>query len=292
MSDTPTIVIHEGLQAYIDPLRPEEEEALEASLLAEGCREALVLWGDVLVDGHNRHRLCTKHGIPFRTVQNPRLKTLQDVQLWMIDQQLGRRSVSNFQRGVLALRKRELLEARRAARMAALAEAPSATVDAAAPAAAEPTTEGEAPPWAGEGGSAPAAPLPEPKPLDSREAVAKAARLSSAQVQMIEKIHQQATPEVVAAVRAGTLSINAAAAVATLPAEEQAAAAQAGADELKQVAKRVRDAKRKPKAEEGSEAAEAGGDTLDSLRQRVAALEAENAELKRQLAALGATPAV
>ena len=292
MSDTPTIVIHEGLQAYIDPLRPEEEEALEASLLAEGCREALVLWGDVLVDGHNRHRLCTQHGIPFRTVQNPRLKTLEDVQLWMIDQQLGRRSVSNFQRGVLALRKRELLEARRAARMAALAEAPSATVDAAAPAAAEPTTEGEAPPWAGEGGSTPAAPLPEPKPLDSREAVAKAARLSSAQVQMIEKIHQQATPEVVAAVRAGTLSINAAAAVATLPAEEQAAAAQAGADELKQVAKRVREAKRKPKAEEGSEAAEAGGDTLDSLRQRVAALEAENAELKRQLAALGATPAV
>ena len=292
MSDTPTIVIHEGLQAYIDPLRPEEEEALEASLLAEGCREALVLWGNVLVDGHNRHRLCTQHGIPFRTVQNPRLKTLEDVQLWMIDQQLGRRSVSNFQRGVLALRKRELLEARRAARMAALAVAPSATVDAAAPAAAEPTTEGEAPPWAGEGGSTPAAPLPEPKPLDSREAVAKAARLSSAQVQMIEKIHQQATPEVVAAVRAGTLSINAAAAVATLPAEEQAAAAQAGADELKQVAKRVRDAKRKPKAEEGSEAAEAGGDTLDSLRQRVAALEAENAELKRQLAALGATPAV
>lgn len=290
MSDTPTIVIHEGLQAYIDPLRPEEEEALEASLLAEGCREALVLWGDVLVDGHNRHRLCTKHGIPFRTVQNPRLKTLQDVQLWMIDQQLGRRSVSNFQRGVLALRKRELLEARRAARMAALAEAPSATVDATAPAAAEPT-EGEAPPWAGEGSGAPAAPLPEPKPLDSREAVAKAARLSSAQVQMIEKIHQQATPEVVAAVRAGTLSINAAAAVATLPAEEQAAAAQAGADELKQVAKRVREAKRKPKADEGSEAPEVGGDTLDSLRQRVAALEAENAELKRQLAALGATPA-
>ena len=291
MSDTPTIVIHEGLQAYIDPLRPEEEEALEASLLAEGCREALVLWGDVLVDGHNRHRLCTQHGIPFRTVQNPRLKTLEDVQLWMIDQQLGRRSVSNFQRGVLALRKRELLEARRAARMAALAEAPSAAVDAAAPAATEPAG-GEAPPWAGEGSGAPAAPLPEPKPLDSREAVAKAARLSSAQVQMIEKIHQQATPEVVAAVRAGTLSINAAAAVATLPAEEQAAAAQAGADELKQVAKRVREAKRKPKAEEGSEAPEAGGDTLDSLRQRVAALEAENAELKRQLAALGATPAV
>ncbi len=29
--------------------------------------------------------------------------------LWMIDQHLGRRSVSDFQRGVLALRKREMV---------------------------------------------------------------------------------------------------------------------------------------------------------------------------------------
>ncbi|MCA6218539.1 plasmid replication/partition related protein [Ideonella sp. B7] len=293
MSDTPTIVIHEGLQAYIDPLRPEEEEALEQSLLAEGCREALVLWGDVLVDGHNRYRLCTQHGIPFRTVQNPRLKTLEDVQLWMIDQQLGRRSVSNYQRGVLALRKRELLETRRSARMAALADAAPVAVEAAAPAQGEAAT----PPWDGEGTppaepAGAAAPTAEPKPLDSREAVAKAARLSSAQVQMIEKIQHQAAPEVVAAVRAGTLSINAAAAVATLPAEEQAAAAQAGADELKQAAKRVREAKRKPKAAAEGSAPADGGETLDGLRQRVAALEAENAELRRQLAALGATPAV
>lgn len=287
------IVIHEGLQAYIDPLRPEEEEALEQSLLAEGCREALVLWGDVLVDGHNRYRLCTQHGIPFRTVQNPRLKTLEDVQLWMIDQQLGRRSVSNYQRGVLALRKRELLETRRSARMAALADAAPVAVEAAAPAEGEPAT----PPWDGEGtppaeAVGAAVPSAEPKPLDSREAVAKAARLSSAQVQMIEKIQHQAAPEVVAAVRAGTLSINAAAAVATLPTEEQAAAAQAGADELKQVAKRVREAKRKPKATDEASAPAEGGETLDGLRQRVAALEAENAELRRQLAALGATPAV
>lgn len=287
------IVIHEGLQAYIDPLRPEEEEALEQSLLAEGCREALVLWGDVLVDGHNRYRLCTQHGIPFRTVQNPRLKTLEDVQLWMIDQQLGRRSVSNYQRGVLALRKRELLETRRSARMAALADATPVAVEAAAPAEGEPAT----PPWDGEGtppaeAVGAAVPSAEPKPLDSREAVAKAARLSSAQVQMIEKIQHQAAPEVVAAVRAGTLSINAAAAVATLPTEEQAAAAQAGADELKQVAKRVREAKRKPKATDEASAPAEGGETLDGLRQRVAALEAENAELRRQLAALGATPAV
>ncbi|NEK65701.1 MAG: plasmid replication/partition related protein, partial [Xanthomonas perforans] len=87
----------------------DEHEALERSLLAEGCRDALVLWGDVLVDGHNRYGICQKHDLPFQTVQNPRFQSMQDVQLWMIEQHLGRRSVSDFQRGVLALRKREIL---------------------------------------------------------------------------------------------------------------------------------------------------------------------------------------
>ncbi|WP_457324651.1 plasmid replication/partition related protein, partial [Roseateles sp. P5_E11] len=201
------IVVNEELKAYIDPLTAEEHEALERSILAEGCRDALVLWGDVLVDGHNRYGICSKHGLPFQTVQNPRFKSMEDVHLWMIDQHLGRRSISDFQRGVLALRKREIVAERRAR---------SAAVE-----AAEPVAQA-------------AAPAPAQDALQTREALAKAARLSSNQVVMIEKIQKQATPEVVAAVKAGAISINAAAAVATLPAEEQAAAAAAGAQELKQ----------------------------------------------------------
>ena len=108
------IVVNEELKAYIDPLTPEEYEALERSILAEGCRDALVLWGDVLVDGHNRYGICQKHGLPFQTVQNTRFQSIEDVHLWMIDQHLGRRSVSDFQRGVLALRKKEIVAERRA----------------------------------------------------------------------------------------------------------------------------------------------------------------------------------
>lgn len=109
------IVVIEELRAYIDPLTPEEHDALERSILAEGCRDALVLWGDVLVDGHNRYGICMKHGLPFQTVQNPRFQSMEDVHLWMIDQHLGRRSISDFQRGVLALRKKEILESRHVA---------------------------------------------------------------------------------------------------------------------------------------------------------------------------------
>ncbi|PXW98693.1 hypothetical protein C7444_102173 [Sphaerotilus hippei] len=268
------IVVNEELKAYIDPLTPEEHEALERSLLTEGCRDALVLWGEMLVDGHNRYGICMKHGLPFQTVQNPRFRSIEDVHLWMIDQHLGRRSVSDFQRGLLALRKREIVAARQARTLAPREPAPD-TGD--TPDAAPPRPE-----------AATAADLPTPVSLNSREALARAARLSSNQVVMIEKIQKQAAPEVVAAVRSGTISINAAAAVASLPAEEQVAAAIAGKDELKQAAKRVREAKRKPRedAPASSDAAEAG--TLEALQQRVAELTAENEALRTELAALKA----
>ena len=99
------ITVNEELLAYIDPLTEDEKSALESSILAEGCRDALVLWGDVLVDGHNRYAICSKHGITFNTVQSQLFKSMDDVHLWMIEQHLGRRSLSDFQRGVLALRK-------------------------------------------------------------------------------------------------------------------------------------------------------------------------------------------
>ncbi|QLA83390.1 plasmid replication/partition related protein [Acidovorax sp. JMULE5] len=272
------IVVNEELKAYIEPLTPDEHEALERSILAEGCRDALVLWGDVLVDGHNRYGICQKHGLPFQTVQNPRFQSMEDVHLWMIDQHLGRRSVSDFQRGVLALRKREIM-ADRKARATTSTDTEAATTTPDTPEAA--------------------AALPAPSPLDSREAIAKAARLSSSQVVMIEKIQKQAAPELVAAVKSGTISINAAAAVATLPAEEQVAAVVAGKDELKQAAKRVRELnKRKPReeapsdespeAKDTSPGAEAGADELQALRARVAELTAENTELRRQVAQLQA----
>ena len=261
------IVVNEELKAYIDPLTPEEYEALERSILAEGCRDALVLWGDVLVDGHNRYGICRKHGLPFQTVQNTRFQSMEDVHLWMIDQHLGRRSISDFQRGVLALRKREIVAKRRVE-----------------PATAQPTDDPAAEPVAD-------TPVPAPAPLDTREAVAKAARVSSNQIVMIEKIQKQAAPEVVAAVKSGTLSINAAAAVATLPAEEQVAAATAGKDELKQAAKRAREARRKPRGEAATASQDAvepadSQDTPEALRQRISILTAENQALREQLAAL------
>ncbi|MEZ2296632.1 plasmid replication/partition related protein [Variovorax sp. RCC_210] len=271
------IVVNEELKAYIDPLTPEEYESLERSILAEGCRDALVLWGDVLVDGHNRYGICQKHGLPFQTVQNTRFKSIDDVHLWMIDQHLGRRSISDFLRGVLALRKKDIVDQQRSRTAAETVVTP---------------TDPNDPPFDVDQPADDAAPaLPPQAPLSSREAIARAARLSSSQVGMIEKIQKQAAPELVAAVKSGVISINTAAAVATLPAEEQVTAANAGKDELKQAAKRVRDSKKKPReesAQEGADAVQDAPESVQALQRRVAELTAENESLRKQVAELRA----
>lgn len=231
------IVINEELRAYIDPLTPDELAALERSILTEGCRDALVLWGNVLVDGHNRYSICRKHGIEFRTLQNERFQSMDDVRLWMIDNHLGRRSVSDYQRGVLALRKKQILQAREPQEAVAAESAEAAPQDAAAPK------------------PAPAVP--------SRQELAREARVSSNTLAQIERIEQRAVPELVRAVRAGDISINAAAAVAGLPQERQQAAAEGGSKNLREVARQARmelqaarfEAQLRKQAEQGTEGA-------------------------------------
>lgn len=251
------ITVNPDLLAYIDPLSPDENEALERSLLTEGCRDALVLWGDLLVDGHNRFRICQQHGLPFNTLQNSSFTSLEDVHLWMIEQHLGRRSVSDFQRGVLALRKQDILNTRRPAPKDVADPAPE-------------TTPAQAPP---------SSPTPPAEKLSSRSALAKEARVSSSTLTQIEKIQKAAAPELVAAIKSGTISINTAATVATLPQEAQVAAAAGGKKELQLAARQVREtravARTEPETPEG---------VIARLKQTISTLTAENAALKAQLA--------
>lgn len=213
------ITINPQLRDYIDPLTQHEYLALERSLLKEGCRDALVLWEETLIDGHNRYAICQKHGIPFQTKQNDQFKSIEDVMLWMIDNHLARRSVSSFQRGVLALRKKDIINTRRKDKSSQekAQEAELALKD------------------------------PDPVPVETREEIAKVAGLSKPAVAQIEKIRKAATPELVEAVRAGTISINTAATIAALPEEQQVAAVAGGKKELQETARQLRQT-RNPRA--------------------------------------------
>jgi hypothetical protein len=288
------ITVDEGLRAYIDPLTSDEYAALERSLLAEGCRDALVLWGELLVDGHNRYGICQKHGIAFQTVQNSSFKSMEDVHLWMIDNHLGRRSVSDFQRGVLALRKKEILAARVAQAGSGSPSAGSGLINDGEHGAAQGADAGQGSGVDGGGGSgggvaaaAAGAARASTEPPWSREEVAKAARVSSATLGQIEKIQKTAAPELVGAVKSGVISINAAAAVASLPSEKQIAAVAGGKKELREAARQVREArapaKPKPEVEALPEDATPEQVEIHRLMALVAELKEERDQLKKKV---------
>jgi len=99
------IVIDAEFKSLIPPLTDDELARLEASLLAEGCRDALVVWAEegVLLDGHNRYELCERYAIPYEVVYRS-FATRAEATVWIIQNQLARRNLTAYARAELALR--------------------------------------------------------------------------------------------------------------------------------------------------------------------------------------------
>jgi len=104
------LIIDPEFQSLIPPLAPEELAQLEANILADGCRDPLVTWNGILIDGHNRHAICTNHGLPFETVAKE-FAGRAEARIWMRQNQAGRRNLSAAWRIELELgTKADLLE--------------------------------------------------------------------------------------------------------------------------------------------------------------------------------------
>ena len=102
------IKIDPEFKALIPPLAPDELRQLEENILRDGCRDPLVVWQGTLIDGHNRHEICTRNEVKFETVEMEFADRVQAM-LWMIDNQRGRRNVSDYDKGLLAMKRQELL---------------------------------------------------------------------------------------------------------------------------------------------------------------------------------------
>ena len=82
-------------KSLIPPLTDGEREHLTTNLLSNGCREPLVVWIEerLLLDGHNRHEICTKHDI-FYKIEEISLGDRQAAINWIVNNQLGRRNLT------------------------------------------------------------------------------------------------------------------------------------------------------------------------------------------------------
>jgi len=89
-------------KALISPLSDDELTQLKANLLAEGCRDPLVVWEEesVLLDGHTRYVICQEHDLDFE-VRMLSLPSRDAAINWIINNQLGRRNLTPEQQSYL-----------------------------------------------------------------------------------------------------------------------------------------------------------------------------------------------
>ena len=114
-----TPVVLPEMEELLPPLTEEQMSALEADILRNGCYSPIIVNQDmVVVDGHNRLRLCGKHGIPF-WMSVFEFEDLLEAKQWALEAQRGRRNLDKWELGKIALKLKPELEARGKANMSA-----------------------------------------------------------------------------------------------------------------------------------------------------------------------------
>ena len=85
--------INPAFRDLISPLTEEEYTSLEDAIKTDGCLAPIAVWNGVIVDGHNRHSICTEHDIPFETFEKDFEDDLEAMG-WIITNQFARRNLT------------------------------------------------------------------------------------------------------------------------------------------------------------------------------------------------------
>lgn len=110
------ITVLEELENFIPALTKEEFSGLETNIIENGCRSPLIIWQTkqntidknsesnepvfVLIDGHNRFKICKKNNIDF-SIDLLTFKDIDAVKDFMIDFQINRRNITKEQASYL-----------------------------------------------------------------------------------------------------------------------------------------------------------------------------------------------
>ncbi len=217
MERTPTVLPE--MAELLPPLTGEQLATLEADLLKNGCYSPIIVNEDmVIIDGHNRQRLCETHGLPYQMAVFS-FEDLLEAKQWALDTQKGRRNLDKWELGKIALRLKPDIEIRARAKQQ---EYHGNQYD-----------------------SGPSATLPEvhSDPVDTRKELADAVGLGERTMGKVMQIDEHAPAAVKEALDSGDLSINQGynitRQVQELP-EEQRDEAAAMAVELEKAKKEIR----------------------------------------------------
>ena len=89
-------------QSQIPPLTDDEFKQLEENILKEGkLLSPLIVWNNILVDGHNRYAILQKHPEIYFSTMPLRFENREEAIAWICRNQLGRRNLSPEQKRYL-----------------------------------------------------------------------------------------------------------------------------------------------------------------------------------------------
>ena len=107
---TPVVLLE--MEQLLPPLSGEQFSALESDILENGCYAPIIVNEDmVIIDGHNRFRVCEKHGLPYQMLAFS-FTDLLEAKQWALDTQKGRRNLDKWELGKIALKLKPQIEAR------------------------------------------------------------------------------------------------------------------------------------------------------------------------------------
>ncbi len=86
----------------IPPLTEDEYQQLEANILFDGqIINPIIVWNEIIVDGHNRYRILQEHPeLPYTTFEK-KFSDRNEVMAWICKNQLGRRNLTPQQKKYL-----------------------------------------------------------------------------------------------------------------------------------------------------------------------------------------------
>ena len=101
------LIIDDEFSSLIPPLTNDEYRQLEENLLHDGCREAITVWKGIILDGHNRYRICKRWDLPFRTTELT-VAGRDEAMAWICARQLGHRNLTEEMRKYLIGKRYEI----------------------------------------------------------------------------------------------------------------------------------------------------------------------------------------
>ena len=104
------VKIDPEFQSLIPSLSEDEYRQLEENCKRDGILDSLKVWNGFLIDGHNRFKISEEWDLNY-TVEEMDFPDRTSVIRWIITNQFGRRNLSAYDRSVLALKLKPIMQA-------------------------------------------------------------------------------------------------------------------------------------------------------------------------------------